>query len=310
MEDLRERLEREMVKLRRSGVIPPSLEARMGEVMNELKPRLRFDSIKDRLFNLEATSYIDTAVPTSSQKPGVTYLKRTIKAGIGWYLTYLTQQINNFTFETVGLLNALELRLSEQEERLDRIAPHLSLGHSFGQFPANFLTQETVLDQLAQCSFERPILVAAADEDLLLATLTSKTPNLAYGQIEDPVLADRAAAEGLDVRNSSLLWHLEHCGKDSLGGVVLRGVELECSPIWFKRAVLAEIERVLAPGAPGLLIHHEPTILASSRELNAMAALRGGPITTPAWAVLVHEAGFRATTQTIDVDTLVTRLDR
>ncbi|WP_298209081.1 hypothetical protein [Ferrimicrobium sp.] len=310
MEDLRERLEREMVKLRRSGVIPPSLEARMGEVMNELKPRLRFDSIKDRLFNLEATSYIDTAVPTASQKPGVSYLKRTIKAGIGWYLTYITQQINNFTFETVGLLNALELRLVEQEQRLDRIAPHLALGQAFGRFPANALTEEAALEALTRSPIDQPILVAAAEQDQLLKRLTIGVPDLAYGQIEDPVLADRAATEGLDIRNSSLLWHLEHCADASLGGIVLRGVELECSPIWFKRAALAEARRIVIDGGPILLIHHEPSILATARELNAIAALRGGPITAMAWTLLCREAGLTTATQMIDVDTALTRLDR
>ena len=308
--ELRQRLEREVIRLRRSGVIPPSLEARMTQAVNELKPRLRFDSTKDRLFNVEATSYIDTAVPIDSKRPGVTYVKRAIKAGVGWYLTYVTQQVNNFTFETVGLLNALELRLSEQELRLARIAPQVSLGHTSAQFPANALAEQTVRAQLMAHQTELPMLVTDAGGDDLLAELTALLPDLVYGQIEDPTLADHTAEGGLDVRNSSLLWHLEHCADGSLGALVLRGAELECSPIWFKRAVLSEARRVLAADGVALLVQHEPSILAASPELRAVAAIRGEPISASAWRMLADEAGFRSTTETIDVDTAVTRLDR
>ncbi|WP_276945345.1 hypothetical protein [Ferrimicrobium acidiphilum] len=308
--ELRGRLEREVVKLRRSGVIPPSLEAKMTQAVNELKPRLRFDSTKDRLFNVEATSYIDTAVPTDSKRPGVTYVKRAIKAGVGWYLTYVTQQVNNFTFETVGLLNALELRLSEQELRLAKIAPQVSLGHTSGQFPANILAEQAVRAQLLDRQNEQPILVTDAGGDRLLAELTALLPDLVYGQIEDSDLADRSAKEGLDVRNSSLLWHLEHCADGALGALVLRGTELECSPVWFKRGVLAETRRVLAADGVAVLIHHEPSALALSPELSATAAIRGEPISVAAWAILADEAGFSSSTETIDVDTAVTRLQR
>lgn len=307
--ELRQRLEREVVKLRRSGVIPPSLEAKMNQAVNDLKPRLRFDSTKDRLFNLEATSYIDTAVPTASKRPGVTYVKRAIKAGVGWYLTYLAQQVNNFTFETVGLLNSLELRLSEQEQRLARVAPHLSLGHATGQFPTNSLAEQAVLSLLMANQTELPILVTAAGGDHLLAELTTLLPDLAYGQIEDPNLADDAAKTGLDIRNSELLWHLEHCGDGSLGAIILRGAELECSPVWFKRGVLSETKRVLARDGVAILVHHEPSILTSSKDLTATAAIRGEPISTEAWSILTKEAGLLTTTEIIDIDTAVTRLD-
>jgi hypothetical protein len=282
----------------------------MTQAVNELKPRLRFDSTKDRLFNVEATSYIDTAVPTDSKRPGVTYVKRAIKAGVGWYLTYVTQQVNNFTFETVGLLNALELRLSEQELRLAKIAPQVSLGHTSGQFAANSLAEQAVRAQLMDRQIELPILVTDAGGDHLLAELTALLPDLVYGQIEESNLADRTAKGGLDVRNSSLLWHLEHCADGALGALVLRGTELECSPIWFKRGVLSETRRALATDGVALLIHHEPSVLASSPELNATAAIRGEPISAAAWAILANEAGFSSSTETIDVDTAVTRLQR
>jgi hypothetical protein len=282
----------------------------MNQAVNELKPRLRFDSTKNRLFNVEATSYIDTAVPTESKRPGVSYVKRAIKAGVGWYLTYITQQVNNFTFETVGLLNALELRLSEQELRLARLAPQVSLGRTSGQFPANALAEQAVRAQLMARQTELPILVTDAGGDNLLADLTALLPDLVYGQIEDSNLADHTAKDGLDIRNSSLLWHLEHCADGALGAIVLRGTELECSPIWFKRGVLSEAQRVLAADGVALLIHHEPSILAASRGLSATAAIRGEPISAAAWTILADEAGFRTITEIIDVDTAVTRLDR
>ncbi|MEX6429794.1 hypothetical protein [Ferrimicrobium acidiphilum] len=308
--ELKRQLELEIVKLRRSGKLPPSLEAKMTQAVSELKPRLRFDSTRDRLFNLEATSYIDTAVPTDSQKPGVALVKRVIKAGIGWYLTYVTQQINNFTFETVGLLNALELRLAEQERRLARVAPHIALGEVIGHFPVSAHTEDLVYQELRARRYDRPLLIAEAASDGLLARLSQDEPDFAYGQEADPRLADDAAARGLDIRNTSLLWHLEHCGDGSLGGVVLRGVELECSPIWYKRAILAEIARVLAPSAIALLVHHEPEVLDEAPDLEAMAAIRGEPISAKAWGILADEAGYGTRTERIDALTAITRLER
>ncbi len=308
--ELKKRLELEIVKLRRSGVVLPSLEAKLAQAVNELKPRLRFDSTRDRLFNLEATSYIDTAVPTESKKPGVAYVKRAIKASVGWYFTYITQQVNNFNFEVVGLLNALELRLVEQERRLARIAPELELRTVRDHFPADEQADEVVLEILAHSPFTRPILVTEAGADQLLARLEQRHQDLAYGLEEDPALADDGATQGLDIRNHALLWHLEHCGDASLDAIVARGVALECSPVWFKRVVLTEIARTLTPDGCALLIHHEPTILTQSPALTAVAAIRGAPISTEAWHLLAHDAGFDPTTTKIDDHTSLTRLGR
>src|SRR5581483_5001884 len=115
---------REEVRTRRAaGDFPPSLERDLDRIFDRFVPREALDSdFREAIQAADRAAYVNVAVPTASQKPGVGEVKRVLRKAMAWYLEYLAQQMTAFGTASVRALRALGERLEVAEERLAELA--------------------------------------------------------------------------------------------------------------------------------------------------------------------------------------------
>jgi hypothetical protein len=89
--------------------------AQIRLVTSRLGRRGRVDDAREALVDLGDVTVIDTDVPTVSPRRRVRFVKRQVKALIGWYLRYLAQQTTVLGQATARLGTALV----DQADRLE-----------------------------------------------------------------------------------------------------------------------------------------------------------------------------------------------
>jgi hypothetical protein len=309
--DLAARLEEELVRLRRQGAVPPSFEAELVHELEALRPRVPLEaSVEHQLFAVEASGYIEAAPPIASRRPGGALLKRIVRQGVGWYVTFLAQQLNNFHFQLLQLLALEDERLRALEQRLEAVAPARYLIPRGVGFSARAEVERAAVDAMTEAVARGLVLVTEAGADGVLAALAERAPEHAFGVLADPEQADGLARAGLDVRVSTTAAQLERIDDGALAGLVLRGVELELSGSFTKERLLAEALRVVRADGTVLMVHHEPEHLAVDPQLRALAGVFGGPVATGGWAALAGAHGAGLETRRIDATTRVSTLVR
>jgi len=309
--ELASRLEQELARLRRSGAVPPSLEAALAHELEALRPRVTLGtSVEHQLFAVEASGYIESAPPIASRRPGGAILKRIVRQGVGWYVTFLAQQLNNFHFQLLQLLALEDERLLALEQRLEAVAPGRYLLPRGVGFTGRAEVEREAIDQLAEAVARGPVLVTEAGADGVLAALAERAPEHAFGVVADPERADGLARSGLDVRVSTTAAQLASIADGALAGLVLRGVELELSGSFTKERLLAEALRTVGADGVVLMVHHEPEHLAVEPQLAALAGVFGKPVATGGWAALASAHGARLETRRVDATTRVSTLVR
>ncbi len=298
-------LDAELAKLRRSGALPPSRERMLNDLSSELTPDLGNEPFENRLARVEASSYLDLAVPTASRKPGLSLIKRGLKAGMHWYLNYLVQQLNNFSYELIGLLEGVDARIEALERAGGpRSAPALPPRVSFDDPD---LVTDHLVSLVAGEHPSAPVLVTEpARGDALLRLSRQIDPDLVYGVTSDPEEADRLSAAGLDARLSATSRHLERLAPQSHAAIVLRGAEIELTPSFVKEAILELAYAALSPGGTLAILHHEPSALERSGTLRAWAAVEGSPWPAGAWTAVCQRSGWKAATRRLSIDTYCT----
>src|SRR5581483_8016160 len=116
---------REEVRTRRAaGDFPPSLERDLDRIFDRFVPREALDSdFREAIQAADRAAYVNVAVPTASQKPGVGEVKRVLRKAMAWYLEYLAQQMTAFGTASVRALRALGERQSVIEEQMAQWRP-------------------------------------------------------------------------------------------------------------------------------------------------------------------------------------------
>ena len=282
---------REEVRARRAaGDFPPSLERDLDRLFDRFVPREALDSdFSEAIQAADRAAYINVAVPTASQKPGVGEVKRVLRKAMAWYLEYLAQQATAFGTASVRAMRALGERQTVIEDQVAQWRPQEDDGRDRPAEDADLSAWvDLALGQLRGLSGR--VLHAECGSGALLKVLNDAGID-AYGVDPRGPLVDRAVASGLEAFPDDPLTHLDAVRDGTLAGVLLSG--------WPDRAAPGRQRRLVDLVARKLVVGGRLVLIAASPEqwTRMVAPLEadlapGRPLHAVTWAHLLGRAGF------------------
>ena len=282
---------REEVRARRaSGDFPPSLERDLDRVFDRFVPREALDSdFGEAIQAADRAAYLNVAVPTASQKPGVGEVKRVLRKAMAWYLEYLAQQMTAFGTASVRALRALGERQSVIEEQLAQWRPQEDDGRDRPADDADLSAWDgLVVNHLR--GVEGRILHAECGSGQLLRVLSGEGRD-AYGVDPRGPLVDQAVTHGFEAFPDDPLTHLGAVGDGTLGGVVLSGW-VDRAALGRQRMLIETVATKLAGGGRLVLIAAAPGQWARRVAPLESDLAPGRPLHAVTWAHLLSTAGF------------------
>ncbi len=190
--------------------------------------------------------------------------------------------IEAFRFLAARVLT-LEERLARQDRPVDGSA-WLALDEPLGEW------ERPVVDYLVAAAPPRPVLHGDCGEGDLLSALADAGVD-AVGVEPRGRVALIALERGHEVAINELTDELPRLPPGSLGGLVLSGV-VDRLPLHAVIDLLAHARRVLAPGAPLVVVSSEPAEAEARWDAAARDLVGGRPVHAPTWQVLLERAGF------------------
>lgn len=282
----------EVARRRAAGDFPPSLERELDLAFDRYVPAGSVSSdFNEAVKAADRAAYINVAVPTESQKPGVGEVKRVLRKAMAWYLTYLAQQTTAFATASVRAMRSLGERLEMAEERLAELTPD----------PDDAADRPPIAPDLAAwlplCLEALPrrgrVLHTECGDGALLRALVDAGVD-GYGVEPRGPLVDRAAAAGLEAWPDEPVAHLASVADGYLAGLVLSGCVDRLSLARQRKLVDLAASR-LAPGAPLVLVATPPQAWASAAPALEVDLAPGRPLQAATWAHLLGRAGFVGT---------------
>ncbi len=279
----------EVARRRAAGDFPPSLERELDLVFDRYVPAGSVSSdFTEAVKAADRAAYINVAVPTESQKPGVGEVKRVLRKAMAWYLNYLAQQTTAFATASVRAMRSLGERLEMVEEQLADLAPARD---DAADRPA---VAADLGGWVSLCIRHLPtrgrVLHAECGSGALLRSLVDAGVD-AYGVEPRGPLVDAAAAGGLEAWPDDPVEHLSAVADGYLAGLVLSGC-VDRLALPRQRRLIELAAAKLAPGAPLILIATHPD--AWSRAVPALEVdlAPGRPLHPTTWAHLLEGARF------------------
>ncbi|HXW38095.1 MAG TPA: hypothetical protein VEJ44_00260 [Acidimicrobiales bacterium] len=285
-------IDEEVVRRRASGDLPQRMEHQLDELFLRFSPVGGSDAnLEEALAVVESTSFVDPVVPVRSSKAAGGVVKRAIRKGSLWYVSWVTEQINQFASATSRTLRALDGRVRSLQSDVDaqRTPPAPVIETSWAHGPDAWWVGR-VAEQLRDSGGR--ILHAAAGDGWLVRLLGAKGLD-AYGIEPRAGRIDRAEVEGLDLRDESLLDHLRAVAPGALAGLVLSGVVDGMTPAE-RDATVRLSARALADGGH-VVIHSLSASVFDADDAPLEADLASGrPLRPRSWVAVLEVAGFSA----------------
>ncbi|HXQ76170.1 MAG TPA: hypothetical protein VN791_06705 [Acidimicrobiales bacterium] len=290
---VRAEIDEEVRRRRAAGDLPPQLESELEALFLQHAP---LGSTRQELHEVlrlvDAAAFIDPVVPVESSRPGGAVVKKSIRSMNFWYLRFITHQISQFTTAVSRSLHILDHQLAELTQKVAavEVPPSVVVDVAWAHRPEAWWVP-TVTAELEGC--RRRVLHAACGDGWLVAALTARDVD-GYGV--DP-RTDRVAAQelgDLDLRDESVLDHLEAVQAGALGGVVLSGV-MEASGHGERRRLLEGAVTALAPD--GVLVVHSlaPSSWDAADAPPEADIVQARPYRPGTWAHLLDGLGMRTT---------------
>jgi hypothetical protein len=245
-------IDAEVRRRRESGELPADFERELDLVFARFAPVHAIgDDFAQVLERTEQSTHIDVLAPVASRTPGLGFVKRVIRKGVGWEMRYVAQQVSTFAF---GVTRAVRL-LAQRVDHLEQSGPGAG-GRLLAMARAEAPPVDTagwapvVLDAVKGAPGR--VVHAECADGALVAHLVEAGVD-AYGV--DP--ADQVPPPGLELRVDEAVDHLRAVADASLGAVVLsRCVDL------LPLGVLAEMATIvrakLAPGGVAVVLSSQP----------------------------------------------------
>ena len=284
----------EVQRRRASGDLPASLETELDELFLEFSPvglhgkaRLR-----ETLALVDGSAYVDIAVPVASEKAVGTYVKRLIKAGLGWYMGFIVHQIIKFAWSVSRMFHVVVDHVEDLESEVATLrtpelprsaVPRTEPGSGWWVPP----TRAALRGRTGR------VLHADCGHGGLIDVLLEDGVD-AYGVDPDESVIESAVARGLDVRAEAVLDHLEVVAPEALSGVVLTGTVQWLHPNQRDRLVSLLATRLA--GDATVVIHSatpESWATGSSPLVSDLAP--GRPLHPETWMHLLAQHGFAQT---------------
>jgi hypothetical protein len=285
-------IDAEVRRRRASGDLPAGLERELDELFLEFSPvglqgkaRLR-----ETLALVDGSAYVDTAVPTASEKALGGVVKRTIRKALGWYIGFIVHQIVKFAWSVSRMFHVLvdhveDLEAAVEAQRTPTLPPsalpRVDPGTQWWS-PVAVAAMKGVRGRVlhAECG-------SGGLLDALLAAGVD-----AYGV--DPTESDveTGAERGLDVRTEGVLEHLAVVADEALAGLVLSGSIQWLDPGQRQRLIDLASSRL---ALDGVLVVQSATPEAWARDSSHVLAdlAPGRPLHPETWVHLLTERGFQ-----------------
>jgi hypothetical protein len=279
----------EVARRRAAGDFPPSLERELDIAFDRYVPAGSVSSdFNEAVKAADRAAYINVAVPTESQKPGVGEVKRVLRKAMAWYLNYLAQQTTAFATASVRAMRSLGERLEMAEERMAELTPDID-DAADRPAVAPDLSAWVPLCLEALPRQGRVLHAECGDGSLLKALVGAGVDG--YGVEPRGPLVDQAAASGLEAWPDEPLAHLGSVADGYLAGLILSGC-VDRMNLARQRKLVGLAATRLAARAPLVLIATTPEAWAGTVPALEVDLAPGRPLRPETWAHLLMRAGF------------------
>lgn len=279
----------EVARRRAAGDFPPSLERELDLAFDRYVPAGSVSSdFREAIRAADRAAYINVAVPTESQKPGVGEVKRVLRKAMAWYLNYLAQQTTAFATASVRAMRSLGERLELAEGQLADLTPALDDAADRPAVAPDLSPWNDLC--LGLLPTRGRVLHAECGEGDLLRVLVEAGVD-AYGVEPRGPLVDRAAAGGLEAWPDDPLAHLGAVADGYLAGLVLSGC-VDRLALPRQRRLIELAAAKLAPGAPLVIIATDPQSWSTAVPALESDLAPGRPLHGSTWAHLLGRSRF------------------
>lgn len=281
---------------RRSGVYPPAFERELDELFARFAPPAASGDLDALIDSAEEHGLIEPFIPVESQKPAGRVVKQGFAKALGWYHTWLTQEISQFAGAAVRALRVAADRLAAIERRLGNADEHAALLAVLPFVPPEPRVRARVVDRLR--AQPGRVLVARAGDGQVVVDLRAAGLD-AYGVEPDADAREVADELGVDLLPDDVASHLEAVSVAGLGAVVLAGPDVDAAPVGARIALLRTALGRLADGGVLVVVGTQAAALRQGQPIVADLAA-APPFTAPTWSAILTRLGASA----VDVEVL------
>ncbi|MGD9797107.1 MAG: hypothetical protein AB7H43_04295 [Acidimicrobiia bacterium] len=279
LDRVRREIDEEVRARRAAGDFPPGMERELDLAFARVSPPATTGrDLRGLLEAADRAAFVEARPPTASRLPPLVLVKKAERKLLGWYFNHLAQQVTTFAGATVRTLQVLTERLEHVEQALPRGAV-AGVGA-----PAPSRLEDGLADRLLAGLHASPGRVLVAGEDAGLLDRLVEAGVDAYGVSAGP---GGTGAAGVERRSGDPLDHLVNLAPDSLGGVVLLGLDPLATAT--KLAFVEAAVDALADGGRLSVVGHRPERWGEANPVEADLA-PGRPLRPGTW-VAVLEAG-------------------
>jgi hypothetical protein len=283
-------IQEEVRRRRAAGDLPPSLERELDLVFDRHVPAGALDGdFGEALKAADRAAYVNVAVPTASEKPGVGEVKRVLRKAMAWYLNYLAQQVTSFGTATVRALRALGDRVTVLEDEVAEWRPPIDDGRDRPAVAAD-LSEWHALVRERLGGIHGRVLHAECGDGALVRFLTTSGVD-AYGVDPRGPLVDAAVAAGAEAWPDDPLDHLGSVSDAGLAALVLSGC-VDRLPLVRQRRLLELARAKVGPGGVVVLVAANPGSWVGTVPVMEADLAPGRPLHAATWAHLLERERF------------------
>ncbi len=289
-------IEAEAQRRSASGDYPRALLRSLDEEFRRWIPDASLENgVEDTIRGIEAAAYVDPAVPVDSRSPVGRYIKWLVRRLTYFYHRHMAQQITALGIHITRPLRLLDASVKNVDRRLSALEDRFDVGATaraeliagISTFPISADFRQALASHLADAS-GRVLFGDQVDPDLLQFLRTSGVDT--YG-----VTSSNERSDLVDVRQETLIEHLERLEDKSLGGFVLCGLTGRASLNEQLRALRLLLLRSKPDARVAVIVVHTETW---SARLGPVAAdlLDGRPLHPKTWThLLLREHALEVT---------------
>ena len=289
-------IEAEAQRRSASGDYPRALLRSLDEEFRRWIPDASLENgVEDTIRGVEAAAYVDPAVPVDSRSPVGRYIKWLVRRLTYFYHRHMAQQITALGIHITRPLRLLDASVKNVDRRLSALEDRFDVGATaraeliagISTFPISADFREALASHLANAS-GRVLFGDQVDPDLLQFLRTSGVDT--YG-----VTSSNERSDLVDVRQETLIEHLERLEDKSLGGFILCGLTGRASLNEQLRALRLLLLRSKPDARVAVIVVHTETW---SARLGPVAAdlLDGRPLHPKTWThLLLREHALEVT---------------
>jgi hypothetical protein len=281
-------IEAEVRARRAAGAYPPGFERDLDALFAQFAPpevSLDFDAAIERAEDL---AVIDPIIPVASRHPVLGIVKRVLAKLLGFYHSWLTQQVTAVGVAINNTMRLLGRRVADLETTTGDVARARAAGARVPAVRDDSAWEPLVLDALRGRSGR--IAVVECGSGVLLSSIVSAGLD-AYGVEPRADVADEALARGLEVRVDDTAAHLHSVAPGALGAIVLRAITERIAVGELLLLVETAATR-LAPGAPLVVCSLRRHAWGEGPTGVEADLVPGRPLLPETWEALLPELGF------------------